>query len=542
MSNLERGFVRLPPDSTGKKSGAAARLIIEYQGESSPNLFEVGDTVVGQSSSASATVVGKNTEGFTAGEGQLYIELESVTSGPFTVGETLLVSAVSYATIKLTASLDEIYYQKDVIVDRDYPDRYMRVSQNGGAQVEFKDGPPSLSTFGGLIVDEPRNVRTYIHAYDALDGQFYNELAGSGSVTYVSDERAVTIDTGGTASGDLARRTSHFYHPYQAGTMTRVIQSVVVGDQGKSNVRRRWGLYDNNDGVYWEVDNSTLYACIRSSCSGSPVETRVAQSNWNRDHLDGSTRFNLDISKANLYFIDFQWLGVGLVRFGVYEEDGTKTIAHVFENPNSNVLPYMRQGTLPLSYEVENTGTAASSSELKFICGAVQNIGSILRQSLSYTAKNSAMVSLTSASGVVPVLSARNALTFNGLNNHSTSIIEKVTLYNNGDAPVMVSLDFGSVLVGASWQFASSGNSVVEYDEAATGVVFQGPSRWSTIVGPGQTINEKLTDDKEIYQDDLGLLVFADNTTNPAVVVTAEVIGGGSGNILSSLTWKEIRQ
>lgn len=541
MSDLERGFVRLPPDSTGKKSAAAARLVIEYQGETDPNLFEAGQTVVGSTSSATANVVGKYTEGFTAGEGQLFLDLDSVSSGPFVVGENLLVSAVSFGTIKLAATLDEIYYQKQVLVDRDSPNRSAAISENGGMRVEFADGPPALSTFGGLIINEPRNVRAYVHAYDSLSGEFYDVTAGSGAISYVSDQRAVTLDTGGTTSGDLSQRTSHFYHPYQAGTMNRLITTNVVGDVGKANVRRRWGLFDDNDGLFWELDGTTLYAVTRASVSGSPVDTRVAQSDFNRDTIDGSNRFNLELDKANIYFIDYQWLGVGLVRFGVYEEDGTQTLAHVFENPNNNVTPYMRQGTLPLRYEIENLDTAASSSEIKHVCSVVQNVGTVNRQTIGFSVVNSSAKMISQASGEVPLVSARSKTTFKGLTNRSVSIIDKVTACNNGLSPVVVRLKYGSVLDGDSYSDVDY-NSAIEWDEAASGILAGGQQRWTTVLGAGQTVTESFTSDKDIYQDDLGMIVFADGVTNPGIVLSAEAVDPtASGQILTSLAWKEVK-
>jgi hypothetical protein len=113
--------------------------------------------------------------------------------------------------------------------------------------------------------------------------------------------------------------------------MTKVMQTIQIGDTGKANVVRRWGYFDEENGLFWELDGTTLYAVQRSSTTGSVVDTRVAQANWNRDSLDGTIRYDLDVTKTNLYWMDFQWLGVGIVRFGVYENDGTKTTCHVLK-------------------------------------------------------------------------------------------------------------------------------------------------------------------------------------------------------------------
>jgi hypothetical protein len=72
-ANPEQGFVRLPPDSTGKKSAAAGRLIIQC--DNNVNTFEVGQTVQGGTSNATAQIVGFESKGFDAGDIDLYCEL-----------------------------------------------------------------------------------------------------------------------------------------------------------------------------------------------------------------------------------------------------------------------------------------------------------------------------------------------------------------------------------------------------------------------------------------------------------------------------------
>ena len=64
-ANPEQGFVRLPPDSTGKKSAAAGRLIIQCDNRT--QTFEVGQTVQGGTSNATAQIVGFESKGFDSG-------------------------------------------------------------------------------------------------------------------------------------------------------------------------------------------------------------------------------------------------------------------------------------------------------------------------------------------------------------------------------------------------------------------------------------------------------------------------------------------
>ena len=62
MTYNEAGFVRLPPDSTGKRSAAAPRLIIKCDSyDPSVNRFIRGQTITGGTSCATAELVGIHT-------------------------------------------------------------------------------------------------------------------------------------------------------------------------------------------------------------------------------------------------------------------------------------------------------------------------------------------------------------------------------------------------------------------------------------------------------------------------------------------------
>lgn len=539
MSHEEVGYIQLPPDSTGKKSGAAGRLIIDFTGEASPNILLVNDTITGQTSGATGKIVGISRVGFADGEGQLFLEVDTLTD-TFQVSENLVIGPTTYASVKADSTLDELYYQKSSIIDRDSPNRSLNINERGAANVTFTEGQPSLSSFGGLIVDEPTSVRQYVYSYDGLDTSFHTESGGNGSTNYIPDERAVTFTTGGTASGDFCRRTSHFYHTYQPGTMMRVIQSMVVGDTGKDDVIRRWGIYDENDGLFWELNGSDLYVVQRSSTTGTPVDTKVLQSDFNSDKLDGTVRFDVDVSKANLYWMDLQWLGVGVVRFGVYESDGSKTIAHTFRNPNSNVTSYMRQGTLPIRFEIENENTAASSSDLKNICSVVQNVGKTKNQLESNSASTSTPISITPADGEVPILTVRAQDQINGLDNRIISIIDSVSVFNSDCKQLKIRMRRGTVPSGASYS-ALSDRHGLEVDEAATAFIASGDVLWTGFVASGDTVDKSFKNVSDAHQDDIALIRLADGF-QPGLSITAECMTADNADVSVALNWKEVSQ
>ena len=83
------------------------------------------------------------------------------------------------------------------------------------------------------------------------------------------------------------------------------------------------------------------------------IDTKYAQSSWNLDPANGngSSGFSLDLSKMQMFYIDYTWYGAGTVRFGFRGADGNVFYVHKIVNANLNTESYMRSGNLPARYE-----------------------------------------------------------------------------------------------------------------------------------------------------------------------------------------------
>jgi hypothetical protein len=73
-------------------------------------------------------------------------------------------------------------------------------------------------------------------------------------------------------------------------------------------------------------------------------------------------------------WMDIEWLGVGSVRVG-FNIDGNFIHCHTFHHANVIASTYITTASLPLRYEMKNTGTTASASTLKQICSTVISEG-----------------------------------------------------------------------------------------------------------------------------------------------------------------------
>jgi hypothetical protein len=94
-------------------------------------------------------------------------------------------------------------------------------------------------------------------------------------------------------------------------------------------------------------------ATVINTIMSKTVNTRIPQSQFNIDRLDGTgpSGYNLDLSKMQMWYIDYSWYGAGFVRWGIRGTDGNVIYCHKMLNNNANYEAYMRSGNLPARYE-----------------------------------------------------------------------------------------------------------------------------------------------------------------------------------------------
>jgi hypothetical protein len=83
------------------------------------------------------------------------------------------------------------------------------------------------------------------------------------------------------------------------------------------------------------------------------IDQKIPQSEWNLDKCDGTgpSGYNLDLSKMQMFYIDYSWYGAGFIRWGLRTISGNVIYVHKMANNNINTEAYMRSGNLPARYE-----------------------------------------------------------------------------------------------------------------------------------------------------------------------------------------------
>jgi len=265
--------------------------------------------------------------------------------------------------------------------------RYLAVmiADSSGNVSDGIGGGTAIDAFGRLRTSEPFTLFDSSHVNTQNDKWSFALVGAGATYSYSQSESVVKIGIG-TTSGTLAYTETKRVFAYQPGKSFLVLNSFAMNTP-KTNLRQRVGLFSTDAGVYLENDGSDNYLVLRSSVAGVTTETRVIQSSWNGDKLNGSgsSALNLSVDKANLLWMDIEWLGVGDVRVGFVHNHKLVT-AHTFRNINQNTTTYMRTSCLPLRQEIEAVGNVSGISTFKQICSTVVSEGGYTPFSERYSA------------------------------------------------------------------------------------------------------------------------------------------------------------
>lgn len=329
--------------------------------------------------------------------------------------------------------------------------------------------PSSVDAFSRLRTSQPLTLFDSNHRYQD-NGLWATSTASDGTVTFNSNQGLVDLAVTTTSGSKVYRETLKTF-AYQPGK-SLLVMTTFVFSPAKVNLRQRVGYYGDSNGMYLELNGigaSSLSFVERSYVSGSVTETRISQANWNVDKLDGTgtSGMTLDPTKAQILWMDIEWLGLGTVRMG-FVIDGKFITCHQFHHANLITSTYITTACLPLRYEIENTGTTASASTLKQICstviseggyeirGAQQGIGTPITTptTLGTAGTYYPIVSLRLKTTRLDAVVILTALSFMGITNNAN--------YN-------WQVRSGTVTIGGTWVSASSTSSV-EYNITGTGL------------------------------------------------------------------------
>jgi len=352
-----------------------------------------------------------------------------------------------------------------------------------------------------------------------------SSTTGSGAVSWLNLEAAQQLQVG-TTNADQAVRQTKEYFQYQPGKSQMILMTGVMGAI-KANVRQRIGYFDANNGLFFEQNGTNLRVVVRSSTSGSPTDTAVNQSSWNIDKLDGTgnSGITLDMSKTQIFIIDFEWLGVGRVRFG-FVINGLVYYCHQVLNANVQTTVYMARPSLPCRYEITNTGTSASSTSMKQICCTVISEGGFNYPGVLRSIDNG-NTAVTIAGTLIPLLSLR----LKSANIRSKLRLIRTFVKGMNAQPLKWQLLWNATLTGPSWTSVGS-SAISEYDVTASAIT------GGDVVLSGYAENTDSADASNL----ISRLNITSNIAGTSDTLTLAAIraSGSSATALCSISYEEL--
>jgi len=393
----------------------------------------------------------------------------------------------------------------------------------------------AVDAFGRARMSTPLTLFDSSHRYKD-NGLWSTANTANSTVAFSSNEGLINLTlTNGNANNEVVRETTKVMS-YQPGKSLLILNTMVMG-ASKENLRQRVGYFGANNGIFLERSGNTISFVERSNVTGAVVDTPAVQSSWNYDKLDGTgpSQLTLDLTKAQIFWSDIEWLGVGSVRCG-FVINGQLIHCHSFHHANYVDATYITTASLPLRYEIKNVGAVSGGSTLKQICssvvteggyelrGAQQAIGTPVQtpKSLATAGTYYPIVSLQLKSTNLDGIAILTALSILGINSNPCSVAWRVI--RNG------------TLTSPSWTPGSADGSV-EYDTSATGI------SGGTILAQGYIgITNQASQTIDVLKEALFKFQLQRNglTSTPEPITIAMSASVNSVSALASMDWEEI--
>lgn len=395
----------------------------------------------------------------------------------------------------------------------------------------------AVDAFGRARMSTPLTLFDSSHRFRDNGLWATSNTSGNSTYSFSATEGLVNLNVQTGANAEVIRETTKVFS-YQPGKSLQILTTFVM-DTAKTNLRQRVGYYGSDNGIYLELSGNTLSFVERSNTTGTITETRVNQADWNMDTMLGNVAsspsgLTLDISKAQILFIDVEWLGLGTVRCG-FVINGQLIHCHSFHHANMITSTYMTTASLPLRQEIKNLGTTASNSTMKQVCSTVISEGGYELRGTQQAVGTAitAPKALTTAGTFYPVVSIR--LKSTALD--AIAILTAMSILGRGNG-----VDFNwrvisdATITTAGWTSAGD-DSAVEYTTSGTAisggrVMASGFLNSSTQASPTVDILKEA-----LFKFQLERNSF---TGTPTTLTLAVAAGTDTSTCYGSMDWEEI--
>ena len=370
------------------------------------------------------------------------------------------------------------------------------------------------SAFGEVEVVEPTPVVQADFIYNVNADMVDTTVTGSGTVTQ-ADSMVVLQTTAATSSSAMVETKR--YLKYRPGQGCHV-RGTALYTTGVANSEQLFGAGDDVDGLFFGFNGTSFGIMTRNDS----VDTWVAQADWNGDKMDGTggasnpTGQNLDPTKGNVYQINFQWLGFGLIEFAIEDANTGRFVpVHQIRYANANTVPSLLNPSFPILWSVENTTnntniTLKGASCIGEIEGKIEYLGPT---NAIGNSKTGVTTTLTN------IITIRNKSTYQTITNRTPVNLLKYSFSVDGNKPAEFQLIKNTTLGGTpSYTDVSTNTSVIDYDTAGTTITGGQVIDFGTLgsTGSASESGTSTTDIVLLPGETLTLAVRASATTTDA--------------------------
>jgi hypothetical protein len=346
----------------------------------------------------------------------------------------------------------------------------------------------------------------------------------------------------GTASGDEAVYHSRTYMRYWAYRTHRLSFACSFATAVENTVQRI-GLFDDNDGFFFQFDTDGLHVVHRTSTSGSPVDTVVSQADFNQDKLNGSypshLRAGLDFrfDRGITFGIEYNWYGTQCGKFFMAYGSSVVYLHDFVFTGQVDGKPYMRTAMLPFKAQIINTGTAPSSSTMRVgTCSHSVADDTSIDTFYQFSVSNGTTgIAVDSTTNWTDLLAIRPKTTFNSIQNRGLMEITHWQLLAEGNSIEYRIID-NVTYTGGTW--TSVGTTSIAEFSVSPGTQAGTPRAIDiNYLYSGRTAGN---DTPENLADN-NIRIGLDTSTGaqPCYVVQARKLSASTATVYAAMTWKE---
>jgi len=368
-----------------------------------------------------------------------------------------------------------------------------------------------LTAFNDLRTTSLTPLDGWTFNYNINSDYITTTLVSGGTATQANSMAILSTGVANNGSAKIATLKVLHYSP-GLGALARF---TAIFTTGAASSQQIIGLGDDTDGFYFGY-NGTVFSILRIQ---NGTLNWTSQTNWNGDKMNGSgpSGMILDTAKGNVYTIQYQWLGFGVINFYLTSTTtGQPILVHRIQYPNTAIVPSVYNPSFPLTAKVINSGNTSNivlqtPSAMAFCEGDGNSQAIVTRNSINA----SIFLNTPTNRNVITLL---NTSTFAGKTNRTRVLLDFVSTSIAGERGVLFKIlrnaTFGTTLTYTS---INANTSVIQYSStssSATGGIqifsFENPinggsqlllSSLNIFLAPGETLTLQATSTQDTQLD-----------------------------------------